>query len=61
MDLPAQANAPDLDQEFVHLEVAGELELGKCNRQLDGAWGLFPLVPDLTWRISEGLVGGDPP
>jgi hypothetical protein len=30
MDLLAQANAPDLDQEFVHLEVAGELELGNA-------------------------------
>jgi hypothetical protein len=45
--LPAQANTLDLEQELVHLEAAGELELGDATVQLDRAWGLF-LVPDLT-------------
>jgi hypothetical protein len=46
MDLHAQTNAPDLDQELVHLKVAGELELGDATVQLDGACAHFPLVPD---------------
>jgi hypothetical protein len=41
MDLPAISKCPGLDQELVHLEVAGELELGDATVQLDGAWGPF--------------------
>ena len=58
MDLPTQANAPDLDQEFVHLgsrRRIGSLVMLRCSQMKLGR--SFPLVPDLTWRISEGHMG----
>src|SRR5271154_5985355 len=35
------SKCPGLDRELVHLEVAGELELGDATVQLNGAWSLF--------------------
>jgi len=35
------SKCPGLDQELVHLEVAGELKLGDATVQLNRAWGLF--------------------